>query len=195
MSSHSAGRRSAGFRLPAFETKLTPLPTGTITSDGMFDGYASLFGKPDLGRDLVVPGAFRDSLARRGVAGIRMLFQHDPGAPIGVWLDIREDLRGLYVRGQIATGVQRASETLALMRAGAIDGLSIGFKTVQATRDRRTGIRRLERIDLWEISIVTFPMLPDARVERVKSATGPAADRREARVIGRIHEAARLLRG
>lgn len=151
------------------EVKLTPLGLKEVTLDGTFEGYASLFHREDLGRDVVVPGAFRDSLAKRGAAGIRMLFQHDPNQPIGTWTKIYEDARGLFVRGQLATEVAKAREVLSLMRAGAIDGLSIGFRTVKGVRDARTGVRRLEKIDLWEISIVTFPMLPEARVSKVKS--------------------------
>ena len=100
-----------------------------VEADGTFSGYASLFGKADLGRDMVLPGAFRASLQKRGTGGVKLLFQHDPNAPIGVWLDIREDARGLYVKGRLTTGVERAREVLSLMRAGALDGLSIGYRT------------------------------------------------------------------
>ncbi len=151
------------------EVKLTSLGLKDVTLDGTFEGYASLFHREDLGRDVVIPGAFRESIAKRGAAGIRMLFQHDPNQPIGTWTKIYEDARGLFVRGQLATEVAKAREVLSLMRAGAIDGLSIGFRTVKGVRDSRTGVRRLEKIDLWEISIVTFPMLPEARVSTVKS--------------------------
>ncbi|HVZ05132.1 HK97 family phage prohead protease [Hyphomicrobium sp.] len=137
--------------------------------DGVFEGYASLFNREDLGHDVIVPGAFRESLKSRGTTRIKMLFQHDPAEPIGVWDEIREDARGLYVRGRLMTAVAKAREVLALMRAGALDGLSIGFKAVTARRDAATGIRRLEKVDLWEISVVTFPMLPGARVESVKT--------------------------
>ncbi|MGL4394912.1 MAG: HK97 family phage prohead protease, partial [Hyphomicrobium sp.] len=89
--------------------------------------------------------------------------------PIGVWDDIREDARGLYVRGRLMHDVTRAREVLSLIRAGALDGLSIGFKTLKGRRDARTGVRRLEKVDLWEISIVTFPMQPEARVASVKA--------------------------
>lgn len=133
-------------------------------------GYASLFGIEDQSRDIVMPGAFRASLDKRGVAGIRMLFQHDPAQPVGVWDEIREDARGLYVRGHLIEGAARANEILTLMQGGALDGLSIGFRTRRAQRDPRTGQRRLYNIDLWEISIVTFPMLPGARVSAMKSA-------------------------
>jgi HK97 family phage prohead protease len=146
-----------------------------IDAAGQFEGYASLFGLPDLGKDVVEPGAFARSLARRGPSGIRLLWQHDPGQPIGRWLLLREDERGLFVRGRPSDGVARARETLALMREGAIDGLSIGFRTVKARTDPRTGHRRLHEIDLWEISIVTFPLLPQARVSAVKAACRPCA--------------------
>jgi len=153
----------------AREVKFTALAFRDVGLDGIFCGYASLFGVTDLSRDVVLPGAFRESLAARGTAGIRMLFQHDPNQPIGVWLRLYEDARGLFARGRLTTEVAKAREVLSLMRAGAIDGLSIGFRAVKGPRDARTGIRRLEKIDLWEISVVTFPMLPEARVSSIKS--------------------------
>jgi HK97 family phage prohead protease len=122
-----------------------------------------------MGRDIVLPGAFRDSLRERGPAGIKLLYQHNPAEPIGIWESLKEDSRGLLVRGRLMLAVARAREVLALMRAGALDGLSIGFRAVTGKRDAKTGIRRLARIDLWEISIVTFPLLPEARVAHVKS--------------------------
>jgi HK97 family phage prohead protease len=132
----------------------------------VFEGYASLFRIPDLGRDVVLPGAFAESVARRGAAGIRMLWQHDPAEPIGRWLAIREDGRGLLVRGRLNPGVGRAREIAALIRDGGVDGLSIGFRTAGARRDRASGLRHVSRIDLWEISLVTFPLHPGARVHR-----------------------------
>jgi len=153
----------------ADEARFTALDLKSIADDGTFDGYASLFETEDLGRDVIAPGAFRETLAERGAAGVRMLFQHKPDEPIGTWQELVEDRRGLYARGRLAIGVARAREVLALMRAGAIDGLSIGFRAVRTRRDRTRGVRRIEKIDLWEISIVTFPMLPDARVESVKA--------------------------
>jgi HK97 family phage prohead protease len=159
------------FLLPASLSKRSralPLDKKSI-DDGVFEGYASLFNREDLGHDVIAPGAFRESLASRGAARIKMLFQHDPAEPIGVWDEIREDARGLYVRGRLMTAVSKAREVLMLMRAGALDGLSIGFKAVKARRDAATGVRRLEKVDLWEISVVTFPMLPGARVESVKA--------------------------
>ena len=151
------------------ELKFTRLDLKRVEPDGTFEGYASLFDTEDLGHDVIAPGAFRDSLARRGAAGIKMLFQHDPAEPIGVWTSLKEDARGLHARGRLMPEVARAREVLALMRAGALDGLSIGFRAVQGRRDARTGIRRLLKVDLWEISVVTFPLLPEARVAHVKS--------------------------
>ena len=151
----------------ALEVKLLPDEVRPIGSDGLIEGYASLFGVADLGRDVVERGAFRDSLAARGAAGIRMLWQHDPAEPVGRWLSVREDARGLVVRGRLNPAVRRAREIAALIGEGALDGLSIGFRVVEA-RKGAGGIRRLLRLDLWEISIVTFPMLPGARLGAVK---------------------------
>jgi uncharacterized protein len=153
----------------ACRTPFTTLDLKSVSDEGEFEGYASLFDREDLGGDVMAPGAFRDSLNSRGAAKVKMLFQHDPAEPIGVWDEIREDARGLYVRGRLMTAVARAREILALMRAGALDGLSIGFKAVKAKRDARAGVRRIEKVDLWEISVVTFPMLPGARVAAVKA--------------------------
>lgn len=142
----------------------------TVVEDGTFEGYASIFGLVDLGGDVVAPGAFAQSLARRGARQVRMLWQHDPAAPIGSWLSIEEDWRGLKVKGRLNLAVARAREALALLREGAVDGLSIGFRVKTARKTAGGGVRRLLELDLWEISIVTFPMLPQARVTKVKRA-------------------------
>jgi HK97 family phage prohead protease len=93
-----------------------------------------------------------------------MLWQHDPAQPIGVWDEVREDATGLYVKGRILTEVARGQEAVALLAAGAIDGLSIGYRTLRAERDAK-GQRLLQELDLWEVSLVTFPMLAEARVQ------------------------------
>jgi len=142
----------------------------TIEPDGTVEGYANLFGEIDQARDMVMRGAFADTLAARGIRRIPMLFQHDPAEPVGVWLELRENQRGLFARGRLIPDVTRARELLSLVRAGAIDGLSIGFRTVKGRIDPRTRIRRLHAVDLWEISIVTFPLLAGARVRAVKQA-------------------------
>jgi HK97 family phage prohead protease len=147
-------------------------PRTTIDADGTIEGYASLFGEIDQARDMVMPGAFAQTLSLRGVRRVPMLFQHDPAEPIGIWLELREDHRGLYARGRLIPDVKRAREVLALLRAGASDGLSIGFRTVKGRVDPKTRIRKLDAVDLWEISIVTFPLLAGARVRAVKEAPG-----------------------
>lgn len=152
-----------------YERKRASLSLESVKPDGVFEGYASLFGVADLGRDVVERGAFNRSLERRGMKGVRMLFQHDPNQPIGTWLSIAEDRRGLAVRGRLATDVAKAREVLSLMEAGAIDGLSIGFRTLRARSDKASATRRIVEADLWEISVVTFPMLPGARVESLKA--------------------------
>jgi HK97 family phage prohead protease len=98
---------------------------------------------------------------------VRLLYQHAAHEPIGVWDEIREDPRGLYVRGRLVAGVQRAREVAALIADGALDGLSIGFRTVRASRDAKSGRRRLLEVELWEISIVTFPLLAGSTVTAI----------------------------
>lgn len=143
-------------------------PLQVRSGHGVFTGYASLFGRRDAQGDIILPGAFAASLKKRGTTGIRMLFQHDPGEPVGKWSEIRETDRGLHVRGVLNSRVQRGRELLALLEEGGLDGLSIGFRTVRARNERSAGARLLLEVDLWEISLVTFPMLEGARVEAIK---------------------------
>jgi len=153
-----------------------PLPLTSrvaLSQDGTIEGYASLFGEIDQARDMVMPGAFTQTLQQRGLRKIPMLFQHDPSEPVGIWLELQEDFRGLRARGKLIPDVARGRELLALLRAGAIDGLSIGYRTVRGQIDPRTRVRRLYQVDLWEISIVTFPLLAGARVARVKATDVP----------------------
>jgi hypothetical protein len=163
---------------------MTPLtdfkrPFAAIAADGAVEGYASLFGVVDQARDMVMPGAFADSLRSRGVRRVPMLFQHDPAEPVGVWLDLHEDDRGLYARGRLIPEVMRARELLALLDAGAADGLSIGFRTLKARVDPQTRVRKLYALDLWEISLVTFPLLPGARLRALKEMRLPRPDASE----------------
>lgn len=155
-------------------------PRTTIDADGTVAGYASLFGEIDQARDMVMRGAFATTLRQRPVQRVPMLFQHDPAEPIGVWLELREDHRGLYARGRLIPEVARGRELLSLLKAGAIDGLSIGFRTVSGRIDPKTRVRRLYAVDLWEISIVTFPLLAGARVHAVKDARPPSFARTRA---------------
>ena len=119
-----------------------------------------------------------------------MLFQHDPAEPIGVWLGLSEDARGLRARGRLNLAVQRGRELFALMREGAVDGLSIGFRVERASPDRAGGLRRLVALDLWEVSLVTFPLLPGARVTRVGT---DAEDTSSDPLAAALHRSARRL--
>lgn len=142
------------------------------------EGYASLFGVTDLARDQVARGAFRHTLLTRPASRIRMLHQHQASTSVGVWDQVREDGRGLFVRGRIIESSNAARYTAALVRAGALDGLSIGFRTLASHRDAADRLRILTEIDLWEVSLVSFPMLPQARLRVVASprtATARAA--------------------
>lgn len=150
------------------EKKFQLLDLKEVSEEGVFEGYASKFGDRDDGGDTVMKGAFKNSLSQRKTKGVKMLWQHDPSHPIGVWDEIKEDATGLFVRGRLLTTVQKAKETYELMKAGVIDGLSIGYRTIKSLRDDATGFRQLTEVDLWEISLVTFPMLTSATVTSVK---------------------------
>ncbi len=156
--------------IDAREVKRAELPLLQADEAGAFSGYASLFGVVDSGGDMVMAGAFARSLIKRGASGVKMLWQHQAAEPIGLWASIVEDSRGLKVEGRLDLSVARAREALSLMRKGAIDGLSIGFRTLRATTEKSSGVRRLHEIDLWEISVVTFPMLSQARIAAVKQS-------------------------
>lgn len=157
------------------ETKFQPLDFKRHKGNWRFKGYASLFDKEDAAGDIVARGAFKNSLSRRSSSQVKLLYQHDPSEPIGVWEDIHEDEKGLFVAGRLIDGVPKAASVLALMTAGALDGLSIGFRTISAERDAK-GRRRLTDIDLWEISVVTFPMLAEARAQPPQLDHEPTPD-------------------
>lgn len=151
----------------------------TVSDDMVIEGYASLFGDVDRGGDIVQKGAYAGSLTRLAAEDrqVKMLWQHDPAQPIGVWDTVREDGKGLYVKGRLLESVERAREAAALIAAKAIDGLSIGYRTVKATKNTK-GRRLLQELELWEVSLVTFPMLPSARVG-AKGETLESGDLRE----------------
>ena len=138
-----------------------------IDAEGRFAGYASVFNRLDSGGDIVLPGAFAKSLVRRR-GRIRLLFQHDPKEPVGTWETMAEDSHGLFVTGRLVPGVPRSDALRRLIESKALDGLSIGFRTVKASR--RDGKRLLHEIDLYEVSIVTFPMMEEARIASPLSA-------------------------
>jgi uncharacterized protein len=141
---------------------------------GRIKGYASRFNEPDRSGDVVAPGAFGVGLERLKAEGrtVKFLWQHEPAKPIGVWGQVIENANGLWVSGGLLTELQLGREAAVLIKAGAVDGLSIGYRVVRSQPNRETGGRTLLEIDLWEVSLVTFPMLPTARahVERPVSA-------------------------
>ena len=141
----------------------------------VIEGYASYFGACDQGNDVVQKGAYAASLARLAGDGrsVKMLWQHDPAQPIGIWDEVREDGRGLYVKGRLLESIGKGREAAALIAAGAIDGLSIGYRTIKAVKNDK-GQRLLTELELWEVSLVTFPMLPSARV--AAKGDSPEAD-------------------
>ncbi len=143
-----------------------------VDEAGVLSGHASIFGVEDAVADVVAPGAFSKSLEkhRRDRTMPKMLWQHDAREPIGVWHEIVEDEIGLFVRGRLVLDVRRGREAHALMRSGALDGLSIGFQTLEAVTDPKSGVRTLTEVHLQEVSPVTFPALAQARVTTVKAA-------------------------
>lgn len=147
-----------------------PLEIKELSDDGSFSGYGSVFGNVDYYGDVVEAGAFTKTLAAKMPA---MLWQHDSAEPIGVWTKIAEDEKGLYMEGRLLTGkVARASEAHELLKAGAIKGLSIGYRPKAwewSKDDIGDSIRYLKEIDLWEVSLVTFPANEAAVVTSVKS--------------------------
>lgn len=147
-----------------------------VNSDGTFKGYGSTFGgKPDSYGDVVARGAFLETISKggRNGFGIAMLWQHNYDMIPGVWTSLMENSKGLKVEGKLALETQLGHDAHALMKMDppAIKGLSIGYTVDKADveRDPKTEIRTLKRIELWEISLVTFPANTRAQVTGVKN--------------------------
>ncbi|HEV7455920.1 MAG TPA: HK97 family phage prohead protease [Roseococcus sp.] len=150
---------------------------------GEFVGYASVFGNIDLGGDIVERGAFSSTLQKRGAGDVAMLWGHDVRQPpIGKWLELREDDRGLMAKGQLILDVAKARDVHALMKEGALKGLSIGYRVAEggAEFERNGRVRRIKAVDLFEISVVTMPMNTRAQVQRVKGEGPTIRDAEEA---------------
>lgn len=143
----------------------------SIAEDGTFTGYASVFGVKDRGRDIVMPGAFTKSLQTYPADRVKLLYQHEPNEPVGVWSKFEEDAKGLKATGRLILETTKGREIYALMKAGAIDGLSIGYRTIRDEMDRKQGARLLHEVELREVSLVTFPMNEAATVTSVKAET------------------------
>jgi len=138
---------------------------------GTFEGYASVFGEPDSYGDTIKPGAFKKAVSAKSKPA--MFWQHDQREPIGAWLDLAEDTRGLKVKGKLVTEVPRAAAAHALIKAGALNGLSIGFRARASERGPNGG-RVLTDIELIEISLVSLPAASKARITGVKGTAGAA---------------------
>lgn len=138
---------------------------------GQFEGYGSIFKNTDLGNDVMVAGAFSKSLKKTGPKGVKLLYQHKSDMPIGVFEEIEEDEKGLRVKGRLALGTQAGREAYELLKMGALDGLSIGFRVAPKGQeyDPKSNKRYIKEVELMEVSLVTFPMNPKARVRSVKS--------------------------
>jgi HK97 family phage prohead protease len=144
-----------------------------LTDNGEFEGYAATFGNVDQGNDIIVAGAFADSLRARPASKIKMLRDHDTRKLIGVWTAAEEDARGLKVKGRLLTSTEGGREAYELMKAGALDSMSIGYRTINEEFDRSNGTRKLVKVNLMEISVVPFPMNEMAVIDKVKGATLP----------------------
>lgn len=150
------------------KTHMIPeLQIKSVDEQGRFAGYASIFGVVDNQNDRMERGAFIETL-RDKKNGIKLLWQHNFEEPIGVFTTLREDARGLYVEGRLLLDVQRAKEAHALLKEGAICGLSIGYVPVRHFIEPDTGVRVLQEVALYEVSLVTFPANAEAQVHAVK---------------------------
>lgn len=140
--------------------------------DGTVEGYGSVFGVRDNYDDVIAKGAFAESLKSHKSEGTMpaMLWQHDSDEPIGVWTEMVEDAKGLRIKGQLCMETTGGREAHALLKMGALNGLSIGFVSKKWTYDQDSEVRTLTGIDLWEVSLVTFPANEKARVTNVKSS-------------------------
>lgn len=155
--------------VPGAPCRSAGIEVKSLASDGRFEGYASVFHVVDSQRDRVMPGAFRQSLRLRETP-VKLLWQHQWENPIGVIDQIFEDARGLYVHGRLLMDVAKAREAYALLKARALQGMSIGYQAKRTRRDPDTGVRELLEVELWEVSLVTLPANAQANVTVVKRA-------------------------
>lgn len=154
------------------ETKSFAFQVKATGADGAIEGYGSVFGNEDSYGDVIAKGAFDDSIKAHKAAGTMpaMLWQHDSESPIGVWESMSEDANGLKLTGRIAVDTAKGKDAYALLKMGALNGLSIGFMSKEWSYDEASQIRTLTAIDLWEVSVVTFPANKQATVTQVKSS-------------------------
>lgn len=137
---------------------------------GEFEGYASVYNIEDSDGDIIMPGAFAEAVTKMNEGKRpKMLWQHNPSALVGSWLEMREDDKGLYVRGRTLNEVEKGREARALMNAGELDAMSVGFNVLQEepNRELRWG-SKIQLADLWEISLVTWGANPQAKIQSAK---------------------------
>jgi len=139
-----------------------------VSDDGSFSGYGSVFGVIDSYNERVMPGAFTRSIEQKGANGVALLWQHRSDSPIGVYTEMREDTKGLYVEGKLALGTEKGREAYELMKMGWKAGMSIGFMPSESEK-AEDGVREVRELDLWEVSIVTFPANAASMVEQVRA--------------------------
>jgi len=154
----------------------------SIAEDGTFEGWLSVYDVVDQGSDIVRPGAFTKTIRESG-GSVPMLWQHNTHEPIGI-LQLVDKPEGLWVKGKLILEIQRAKEAYAAIKEGVIRGLSIGYKAIEGKTKMVAGIRNLFELKVYEGSIVTFPMLPDAMIHSVK-----AGRRHSAATLAAIEEA------
>lgn len=178
-----------------------PLEVKSLAGDGLFVGYASVFGNVDSANEVVAKGAFARTLAkwREKNAAPAMLWMHDPTMPIGIWLAMGEDERGLVVQGRLALSTQKGREAYELLKMKALTGLSIGYRVVTSRVDSKRKARVLTDVELFEVSLVTFPANDAARVSAVKSPCAAKPKSGDAKkttraVVARLEKAARTLK-
>jgi HK97 family phage prohead protease len=174
------------------------LQVKALAGDGVFSGYASVFNALDQQNEIVAAGAFARTLrqAARQNRTPALLWMHDPTAPIGLWQSVREDQNGLAVEGRLALRTQKGAEAYELLKLGALTGLSIGYRVVSSRIDPKRKARVLTDVDLFEISLVTFPANEAARVSDVKTPTtgkGVALRQELRAAAARLNQAAKKL--
>ena len=158
-------------RMPILSRKSFPISVKEISNEGYFSGYGSVFDVLDDWNDVIVRGAFTETLeAKKPV----MLWQHNSAEPIGVYEQMREDDIGLWLEGRLLLDVEKGREAYVLLKNRAIQGLSIGFVPLEwefETREDKQ-VRIIKKVDLWEVSLVTFPANPNSLVDEVKTVRG-----------------------
>ena len=140
--------------------------------DGSFEGYGSVFNNKDLGNDVIKYGAFSESIKSKKPKQIKLLYQHKTDEPIGVIDSLEEDSRGLKIKGRLAMKTQKGKEVYELMKMGALDSMSIGYRLSPDDYKYSDKLKKrtISNLDLMEISMVTFPMNPKAKITKVKLA-------------------------